>query len=34
MLEWFEVHAGSMDAALAAWLNAPREARITANAAF
>jgi hemerythrin-like metal-binding protein len=34
VLEWFEVHAGSMDAALAAWLKAPREARITANPAF
>ena len=34
VLEWFEVHAGSMDAALAAWLNAPRDARITANPAF
>ena len=34
VLEWFELHAGSMDAALAAWLNAPREARITTNAAL
>ena len=34
VLEWFEVHAGSMDAALAAWLNAPRVAPITANPAF
>jgi hemerythrin len=25
VLEWFGVHAGSMDAALAAWLNAPRD---------
>jgi hypothetical protein len=34
VLEWFEVHAGGMDAALAAWLTAPREARIAANPAF
>jgi hemerythrin-like metal-binding protein len=34
VLEWFEVHAGSMDAALAAWLNAPREASITSNPAL
>jgi hemerythrin-like metal-binding protein len=27
VLEWFELHARSMDAALAAWLNAPPEAR-------
>ena len=26
VLEWFGVHAGSMDAALGAWLNATREA--------
>jgi hemerythrin len=26
MLEWFAVHAGSMDAALAAWLNTERSA--------
>jgi hemerythrin-like metal-binding protein len=25
VLEWFGVHASSMDAALAAWLNAPRD---------
>lgn len=34
VLEWFELHAGSMDAALAAWLNAPTEARITTNPAL
>jgi hemerythrin-like metal-binding protein len=34
VLEWFEVHAGSMDAALAAWLNAPCETRSTANPAL
>lgn len=27
VLEWFELHARSMDTALAAWLNAPPEAR-------
>jgi hemerythrin-like metal-binding protein len=34
VLEWFEVHAGGMDAALAAWLTAPREVGITVNPAF
>lgn len=34
VFEWFELHAGSMDAALAAWLNAPREARIATNPTF
>lgn len=34
VFEWFELHAGSMDVALAAWLNAPREARIAANPTF
>ena len=34
VLEWFEVHAGSLDAALAAWLNAPRDVRVTANTTF
>lgn len=32
VLEWFELHARSMDAALAAWLNAPSEARQAAHA--
>ena len=27
VLEWFELHARSMDAALAVWLNAPAEQR-------
>lgn len=31
VLEWFELHATSMDAALAAWLNAPSDVRVTAN---
>jgi hemerythrin len=34
VFEWFELHAASMDAALAAWLNAPREVRIAANSMF
>ncbi len=34
VFEWFELHAASMDAALAAWLNAPREVRIAANSTF
>lgn len=33
MLEWFEIHAASMDAALASWLNAPRDAAVTADSA-
>jgi hemerythrin-like metal-binding protein len=31
MLEWFGIHAASMDAALAAWLNAPCDAAVTAD---
>jgi hemerythrin-like metal-binding protein len=31
VLEWFELHARGMDAALAAWLNSPREARDAAQ---
>jgi hypothetical protein len=31
VLEWFGIHATSMDAALATWLNAPR-AGMTAEA--
>jgi hemerythrin len=34
VFEWFELHAASMDAALAAWLNAPRDVRIAANSTF
>jgi hemerythrin len=30
ILEWLELHAGSMDAALSAWLNAPRDAAVIA----
>lgn len=30
--EWFELHAASMDAALAAWLNARRDEPVTADA--
>lgn len=33
VLEWFELHARSMDAALAAWLNAPPESRQAAHSA-
>jgi len=32
VFEWFELHARSMDAALAAWLNAPPEMRQAAQA--
>lgn len=31
VLEWFELHARSMDAALAAWLNAPSHLREAAQ---
>jgi hemerythrin-like metal-binding protein len=33
VLEWFGVHAGSMDAALAAWLNASSDVAAAANPA-